>query len=1292
MASTRDGGSRGDDGRRDGPRTAPPALPGASRLTEAARANTRPRPEQPRTAGTGRPTEPRTGGPAAPPDGHGDGPGSLAGRLLGRPLRWLGWGLLATVPLLLLAVGLVYVKLIHGAIPLRFVVEPIQQALEAELGGIRVAIENAELAHNKTDGALELKLIGVELTGAEAGMQAKAAEALVGLDMAALWSGRVAAERIVLIEPRLTLTTGGSSGIAVPAPATEPPNAALSLPVAAQSGSAAAGPKPPQGQGLQRFDLARGLAELVAHLRRGGEAASHLKLVGARKAAVVIDDGQRHALWLVPEIEVNLAHRQKRSVIIGTARVAPGAAGTEPFAVAFRLEDSEKAKSLRLECQVSRLVPRGLARNLPALGPLDVFDMPVSATGWLDLTTAGEIVGGRFDVETGEGRLILPKLAGLPLGLDKSRLALIYHGETRRLELAPSVIEMDGSRVKLAGNLAPFETAGAQAGWQLELQALEGALVNAPGEPPLAIERLALRSRHWPATGAAELEAFSFKAGGAEIDVTGALPGPGDSAGASLDGRIGAMSVQTLKEVWPTAFAPRLRGIVARSLVKGQLKGGAFKIATSGAAKHGEANAGASAGAGTGRFSLALEGHDLGFGTAAGLPLLTVPRALLRIEGSALEITVPDASIAGADGRKLLLKGGHLAIADMDQPHPVAEITGRALGPLGTVLEIAGREAIGLIKTGTLPAGVDGKIEAQWRASLPLADKIEISDIRLDGKIKVSDGRVPDVLGKHDLTGASFTIGATEKALDIKGEMLLAGVPIKTAGQWIIGEDKASQPPLSITAKLDGADRRQLGLDIEEFVQGEVPLELLFWPGQGERGKLQVNADLTGAELMIEGIAWKKPSGRSAKLAFDVVRPRTGKGLELQAFKLAGDSITIDGTVVIGPDNKAQSYNFPGFSLNVVSNLEVQGVRRADRTWDVKAHGKTFDGSELMRSLYAVSQKAERKPEQKGKVLELVATIDTVLGLNEGTLKQVRVQLRKQDEEIRALHLRGVLDGGSPLEVTLAPAPGQPRIVHARTSDTGQALKLIGFYSSMIGGQGDLRVNLDGRGSAERSGEIAVKRFRVLGDAVVSEVLQGVDDSRPAIAQGGAKRDRRIVREQIEFETLSASFASGNGQLALESASAAGPLMGATLRGKVDFRSRRLSLGGTYVPLSGLNRALSALPLFGELLTGPRGDGVFGITFAIDGPMEQPQVIVNPFSMVAPGVLREIFQMAPEAPRVTPATDTARPPAAGSGARVRASPPAAINAPGPAGPGVHPKVLDGWSSESTRSGAARGAP
>ena len=184
---------------------------------------------------------------------------------------------------------------------------------------------------------------------------------------------------------------------------------------------------------------------------------------------------------------------------------------------------------------------------------------------------------------------------------------------------------------------------------------------------------------------------------------------------------------------------------------------------------------------------------------------------------------------------------------------------------------------------------------------------------------------------------------------------------------------------------------------------------------------------------------------------------------------------------------------------------------------------------------------------------------------------------------------------------------------------------------------------------AERTGILSAHNFVILGDPIISEVLQNADGS--SSSQLGK---RKVVREQFEFERMRIPFSVGHGQFVMNNGMMQGPLIGTTLRGRVDFRAQALDVGGTYVPLSGLNRVVSNIPIFGTILGGAQGEGVLGITFAIKGSMSNPEVLVNPFSLMTPGIFREIMQMTPEDPKILP---RARPPArSGEGPRASSAP------------------------------------
>jgi len=60
------------------------------------------------------------------------------------------------------------------------------------------------------------------------------------------------------------------------------------------------------------------------------------------------------------------------------------------------------------------------------------------------------------------------------------------------------------------------------------------------------------------------------------------------------------------------------------------------------------------------------------------------------------------------------------------------------------------------------------------------------------------------------------------------------------------------------------------------------------------------------------------------------------------------------------------------------------------------------------------------------------------------------------------------------------------------------------------------------------------------------------------------------------------------------------------------------------------------VPILGDLLTGRQGEGIFGMTFAVRGAIDNPEVLVNPVSAVAPGFLRQIFEFDQTPPRILP--------------------------------------------------------
>jgi hypothetical protein len=62
-----------------------------------------------------------------------------------------------------------------------------------------------------------------------------------------------------------------------------------------------------------------------------------------------------------------------------------------------------------------------------------------------------------------------------------------------------------------------------------------------------------------------------------------------------------------------------------------------------------------------------------------------------------------------------------------------------------------------------------------------------------------------------------------------------------------------------------------------------------------------------------------------------------------------------------------------------------------------------------------------------------------------------------------------------------------------------------------------------------------------------------------------------------------------------------------------------VSLRGTLVPATTINRTIASIPLIGDILIGKKaGEGVFGVSFKIKGPPKNLKTTVNPIKTLTP--------------------------------------------------------------------------
>ena len=1148
----------------------------------------------------------------------------------------------------------------------------IERAVTGELGGNRFTLRDAQLSLGE-DG-LEIALSDVRISQPDGVPLVQAPSALAGLSARALLSGRLGFSRVDLVNPRLQFFYAEDGTLSVkfaqPAETTFPDGATEPAAGTPQISAAA----PPESAGPINF--VETLTELSAKARRRESATAFLREIGLRQATVIVDNGRRKTIWRVPEVKIDLRHKVNSSLIDGRA-VIDGLTG--PWSLDFHTVEAAQAQQILMLADVHDLNPRGLSRQLPALANFEQVDVPLDGELRIDLSSKGVVAGATFALTARPGKIQIAGVQDTPAVVEAGVIKGAYDASASRITFSEVSLSVDHNRLDLTGRAvrSPAPASNGLPLWSFEFASTSGTLAPAaPAGAPVAIDQFHLRGQLIPDAGQLLLQEVQLSAGGAALTAKGSVSDLATDASRSTDieASLAPVAVSRLLALWPSTVAAEARGWIAGHVTKGQLSSGTVRLA----------------GSGDNRVSLGLELTGLELVAAPSLPPLQVPRARVRLEGGALEISAPDAAI-GAAKQALQLKSVRVTTGyPPDGTTPVAEVSFRVLGPLAAALDFADREPFRLLKSrGIVLHAPEGRLDGQFKLTVPISETLAASDVTAEGHLRLTDGQLRQALGPNDITGAKLTAELSATAIDLRGDFLLKGIAVKFIGQHFLNSAPERQSPIRLNLKLDDADRSQLGLDINDLISGEVPVEVLVGPDTKGEYQVHLSADLTNAEMTLDSVAFRKPPGSAASVQFDPVKVANGR-TELRNFKIAGKSIAAEGMIVLGADNKPKDVTFPEFSLNTVTRMDIRSHLRPDNIWEMHAKGITFDGRDLFRDLFNVQNQPKPVPKTKPG-LDLTADIDTVVGFSDTNLKAVHLTMQKRTdsgfEKTTSLNVDAKHENGRAFEAQIRPtAPGQFKLT-ATSEDAGQTFKTIGFYPNAAGGTMSLEVDLDGKGGIERNGTLKAQNFAALGDPVISEVFQTSDGPAPP----SGRLRKRVVREKIDFDWMVLPFSVGSGQFVMNGAEIRGPLVGARMRGKVDFKSQRMQIGGTYIPLSGLNSALGGLPVLGQLLAGPNGEGIFGVTFVIQGPLAAPEVLVNPFSPFVPGILRETQQMAPESYKITPRADPPPAPIPKSAARASSASPAATGrSTGAAVPVPQPPgVISDWTSDSKPEPRAR---
>jgi hypothetical protein len=210
----------------------------------------------------------------------------------------------------------------------------------------------------------------------------------------------------------------------------------------------------------------------------------------------------------------------------------------------------------------------------------------------------------------------------------------------------------------------------------------------------------------------------------------------------------------------------------------------------------------------------------------------------------------------------------------------------------------------------------------------------------------------------------------------------------------------------------------------------------------------------------------------------------------------------------------------------------------------------------------------------------------------------------------------GIGDDRKPIAVRMAP-DGNGRTLSVTSADAGATIAALDISSHVRGGTIAFNGRYDDTDpKSPLKGKLEIRNFRLEGAPVVAKVL--------SVASLTGIVD--VLRGQgIDFTRFDSNVTFVGGSVYTDDLLAHGSALGFTAKGNVNLKDKTLDLQGTIVPAYSLNSVLGNIPLLGSIIA--QGGGVFAANYRMRGSVDNPDVSVNPLSTLAPGFLRNLFNV-----------------------------------------------------------------
>jgi Protein of unknown function/AsmA-like C-terminal region len=1075
------------------------------------------------------------------------------------------------------------IRLLIGPVSLGPFSGTLASALDRALPGITVKYDQAAIEWARDEGRVNLVILGTRVFDHDGRIIAQAPKADIDLAARPFLQGRIVVKRIALVGVQLTLvrTADGELRLGVE-------------------------------QDKQEHDI---LSRLSDAIRANNGSTASLESFAVRNARLALYDEATGLFIVAPQADFRLFTAGARLAAHVDAAVEISG---QPAHVAADFFLPPKQGKIQGEVSLTGLEVPALAANSTMFAAVRDTALRVDLAGSFTAENA-HLLSARFNLSA-RGAFLIPDIKDGRVKVASLRAVGRYDAASRQLLIESAAINSDKIKARLQG-LVDLKTDSAgqlvRLGFNLRANNLALAMSTVFARP-VEFQLVDVRAAWMPTSRELQIDHLGISGLPLSMDASGKLTlVRGQTPSVDVKGTIAPIGVRDLVHYWPRMAVSGGREWTDANMSAGTVGPTSFEIhLPAGLLDHSGLPANSL------NVKFAVDGGQINY--VKGLTQLTQVKGIAIVTGDTFRADVSSAKIG-----PLTVSSAHFVIPDLNVPDETGEVTGHVQGAVPDVLALVDLPPLRYpTRFGVKPADSKGNAELDLSFRVPLRKALAVDQVNIGIKAAVTGFAL--ALGPHtQLTDGTVSFSIDNDKLHATGMTGISGSASRVNLDWVELFRSTNNITTKVAVKgvLDEQARAALNIHGNDYLKGPIGITGTLLGHRGALSQANLNLDLTPANVTFGLIGLNKPAGFPMTARVNAAFGENST-LASESFRVTGPATSVIANARFDSNERLIQLQAPTVRIGPLNDFSLN-LARNDSGTDIAIRGHSIDGTHLANHDNGESSDTVAEPYHLNAKLDRVVLRDGVV------LAPFALDITGVDDRAATMSLSASLSKTATVTASMIPTDTGRRMTFS-TNDTGLFTRGLFGFNSMRGGKIDLNATFPGPAdkavndpnTPDFQGRAVLSDFRVVDQPFLARVFS-------AGSLGGLVN---LMKGQgIAVDSLEIPFTSRGGVISVRDARATGPAIGITADGYIDRPKNDIALKGSLVPLYGLNSVFGNIPLLGNVLTSKQGEGIFGMSYSVSGNADEPSVSVNPLSVLAPGILRRIFEgRLPTAPRVAP--------------------------------------------------------